>query len=199
MLRYLSVFFILMIFMGCSPKYKVISEYKPSTSSEFKVCLAECKLDKSLCQSRCTTQHKLCMSLAYNKAKKLYDKKDLHYKEEYKKYILALEEFKNRQKIFLYKEKQLNDDYNYFSKECKKKKDTYACRREDEIYKNLLELKTNAPKRPEEPKRVEFEEILKFFNSSCSNECSCDKDFDICYESCGGIIKRYKICIENCD
>jgi len=51
--------------------------------------------------------------------------------------------------------------------------------------------------RPQKPTlESETQRIVK---ASCSNNCACDKNYRLCYTSCGGVVKSRKVCVKNCN
>lgn len=37
------------------------------------------------------------------------------------------------------------------------------------------------------------------YTSQCNQSCGCDDMFNMCYQTCGGVIKENKICVAFCD
>jgi len=200
MLKYLflSLSFILFI-TGCAPEYMVKNIYIPPIGKKAKVCIDKCEQKRDICQSRCNTQYNECLNRAFNRAKDIKAILDRHYQVRYNKYLEKLNNYNLKMFDWQNEYDQNYKDWQYFRDKCKTTRDSYACSREYDLRYIIRRYLKTKPKEPKAPHKKSFEQILSNEQKLCINNCSCQKDFDICFLNCGGEIQMKKICIRNCD
>jgi hypothetical protein len=197
---YKIILVIVAVFLvGCSPRYIVKNQYIPSSHDGFSQCISVYEEEKNMCEQSCRADYQICLDTAYQRAKTIYDDELRKYHISYDDYLFEFRSYKIYKYEFDINYRNLRRDYNYFSNECSEKKSSYTCRRKNELLNSMNVMKRHKLRRPIMPNKPSFDMILRAQQSYCVSDCSCDKSFDIGYESCGGKIISYKYCVENCD
>ena len=195
---FFSLTFVLFI-TGCAPEYAIKNIYIPPIGQKAKECINGCDIAKQECQSKCDMRYNQCLNDAYERAKDIQALMDMRYKKRYNKYLKRLNEYNSKMFDWQNQYDKSYQDWNYFRNRCKTSKDRYACNRADDLNYFIREMIRNKPIEPKPPIQKSFSEILSQEQSRCTNECGCQKDFDICFLNCGGSIQMRKICVKNCD
>lgn len=198
MFRWLVISFSILFLVGCAPTYKVQKHYIFPNDNASKKCLDNCRIKKDICKRDCETNYKKCLDSAYEKAQDIYSLSDMEYQRKYNEYRNDFNRYYISLSVWQRSYDQSYKDFIYFSKQCKKFKQKYACKRKIELDYTLRRLLETKPKEPTKPTRSSFEEILSKQQLYCKNNCECDDEYDICFNGCGGKIVVEKICIENC-
>ncbi len=198
MYKYILIFISLFL-VGCSPKYVTKNQYIAPKEKNFSQCARKCEIKKIECLKEAKKEYKTCLNKAYLRAKEISDEEFLKYDRDYEDFLLEFQDFKNYKYTFDKDYRNIESDYNYFLKECYSKKDSFTCRRKDELRGSLLLMQKDMIKQPREPKRPSFNGILKAQQNLCRFDNSCSKNFDICYVNCGGEVIPYRFCVKNCD
>lgn len=191
--------FIVFFLVGCSPKYVTKNQYIAPKDKDFSQCVNKCEIKKKECIRESNKEYKTCLNTAYLRAKEISDGQFIKYDRDYEDFLLEFRDFKNYKYIFDKDYRKIVSDYNYFLKECHSKKDSFTCRRKDELKQSLSLMKRDMVKEPKEPKIPSFSAILKSQQNLCRLDNSCSTSFDICYVNCGGKVIPYRLCINNCD
>ncbi len=194
-LRTVWLFFICMLILSCSPRYKVEKIYIPPKGKE--KCVENCRDRLDTCLKTCDRKYESCLKEAVKQAKEIYEKQLRLYKENYKRYLSLYETYlKDIDKwLKAYKEAQIN--YEYYRKKCVVDKSFCS---EKEVYKRILEkLKEIKPEKPSKPEKPVYSDILETQKRLCDKSCQCRENFDICFQSYGGKILIKRICVENCE
>jgi len=200
MMRNIFLFIIfVLLFAGCAPEYMVKNIYIPPVGNKAKVCIDGCQRKRDICQSKCDAQYNQCLNSAFNRAKDIKAVEDVNYNKRYKRYLEKLRNY--HQNMFDWQNYYDQDykDWRYFKNGCKANHNTYACKREIDLRYAIRNLLTNKPQEPKMPYKKSFDEIVKNEQRFCQKDCSCQKDYDICFLNCGGEIQMKKICVSNCD
>ena len=181
---------------SCGPKYKVVKSYIPPKDE---ACVEKCKLRLAECKNRCFENYRKCLKESTERAKKIYEAlyedyqrslQDYHF--QYREYLFTLERFKRI-------ERSLKEDYEFYNRICTKYKDREACRRRNYLKRFLRNLSYEKPLKPLKPVKPKYQRILSKERKTCSCDCGCMQDYDVCFQSCGGRIETKRICVEDCD
>ncbi len=187
-MKYLLAFF-LILFSGCSAKYKVVKEYNlPQDSENSKICIGLCQTKKIDCQTKCKSEFDICKIEANKVAQK-------NYEDEVKLYTAKLESYVNDMSSinvnyiydpffydpYYYNQSIFLSGYPYY----------YA------PYPRAI-FHQSAPMRAKPRKPSLEREQLKAQMKLCNIDCGCNNNYDDCFRGCGGVISHKKICIENC-
>ena len=196
MIRISLLFFILIVLISCSPKYKIEKIYHPPTD---KTCLEKCQTDYQRCQNICQKNYTNCLEKSIERAKTVHSQLQKEYQirlvEYYKNYDLYIQKSEDYRKQLI----TLKDNYKFYERLCIQYKDKESCQKRDKVKNYIKQLEINRPVPPEKPARVKFNSVLERERKACSCDCGCKEIFDACYQSCGGKVEIKKICIEHCD
>lgn len=185
--------------VGCSPVYVTKSQYIAPKKDGFSACVQTCEIKKEDCIKASKIEYQICIDSAYSRAKDISNVELYKYDKAYENYLIEFRDFQNYKHAYDRDYRQIELDYNYFLKECYKKKSSFSCRRELELKNRLYKMKRDRLKRPREPKKPSFNKILLSQQNLCRVDDSCSKSFDICYVNCGGEVIPYRFCVKNCD
>ncbi len=200
MIKYIFSFFIFILFLtGCAPEYAIKQVYIPPVGKKAKQCIRGCRISYEKCNINCNSIYNQCLNDAFQRAKDIKNIDDEQYQEKYNEYLQKLHEYNLKNFNWQNEYNQNYKDYLYFKNRCATHHDNYACNREDDLSYTIQELLNTKPKKPIQPKEESFNEIVANEQGVCSNNCGCNKNFDICFLNCGGEIQMKKICISNCD
>lgn len=188
-----------LFFAGCAPRYVVKNQYVPLQTEEFSLCVSAYEAEKTICEQNCRVEYQMCLDNAYERAKNIHESQLVKYNELYNNYLFEFRVYQRHQHNFNTNYRSLERDYKYFSHECNKKKNGFPCKRRNELMHSMEMMKRDRFRRPRVPKKPSLNSIVRSQQSYCVSDCSCSKNFDIGYESCGGKIISYKYCVENCD
>lgn len=198
-MRYVLIVLVGVVFLGCSARYEVRNEYKPSSKQGFSECIQGCKKEKLACEKSAEANYQKCLGSAYERAKEISDDALREYDSEYERYLVLQRDYRYFKDSYDRTYNNLEADLSYFSSTCKAKKERYSCDRAKEIQIRLDMLKKEIPAKPKEPQKPIFSQILSKQQNYCRKDDSCAKDFDICYIGCGGEVVPYRLCVANCD
>lgn len=198
MFKYILIVFTIFL-VGCSPKYVVKNEYVPLATEKFNVCVNQCEIQKTDCDNNCVVQYEKCIANAYVRAKDIVSIEMIKYSRDYDSYLLAMRDYRHYKYKFDRQYIKTNKDYDYFTHECKNKKDKYACKRKQELNILIRDMNRNKLRQPRSPRKPSFNQILNEQQSYCKKDCGCSSTFDRCYVGCGGEVIPYRLCVENCD
>lgn len=198
-MRYILFFIVLVFSVGCSPKYVIKNQYIPPKEPSMLSCVNICAKDKTLCLQNCQTTYNICEQSAYSRAKDISNMENLKYEKSYAHYLYALKRYKQELLFWQQTFDKRYMDFSYFTKKCQNDKDKFACKRQQELYKELNNIKANKPFEPSLPLKPRFSDIYNQELQSCSKSCHCESIYDSCFVSCGGEIIPYKMCVSNCE
>jgi hypothetical protein len=195
----IALVFIAMFFVGCSPKYVTKIKYVPSVNDGFSQCLVKYEREKDVCVQDCNANYQFCLDSAYQKSQNIYEVELAKYNVDYENYLFDFRKYRDYKYEFDKQYRLIQNDYNYFFNECKVKKDSFTCRRTNELRNSLEIMQRDRLRRPKEPKKPSLNKISKNQQSFCKSDCGCSTNFNIGYENCGGQVIFQKYCVENCD
>lgn len=197
---YKYILILVSIFLvGCSPVYVTKNQYIAPKDKEFSKKVSICEVKKKECDSECRSEYQGCLDSAYLRAKDISNEEFKKYDIDYEEYLIELRDYKYYKYEFDKNYMRIQNDYSYFYKECNSKKEAYACERKNELKDTLNMLKRDKLRKPKEPRKPFFDNILRKQQKLCANDCGCSRSFDICYVNFGGEVIPYKFCIENCE
>jgi len=197
--KYLFLSILAIFFMGCGPRYVIKTEYIAPRDQASKECTDKCLFQKTQCERDCERRYNNCLSMAFDRAKRVERRLDSEYQRRYNEYINKLDEYNYNISVWQSSYDQNSRDWHYFHKRCKKHGDRYACKRCKELKVVVDTLLQNKPQRPTPPVKPNFNQILVKQQSMCRRDCGCQSDYNACFTNCGGEIVLHKICVENCD
>lgn len=174
-----------LFFAGCAPRYVVKNQYVPLQTEEFSLCVSAYEAEKTICEQNCRVEYQMCLDNAYERAKNIHESQLVKYNELYNNYLFEFRVYQRHQHNFNTNYRSLERDYKYFSHECNKKKNGFPCKRRNELMHSMEMMKRDRFRRPRVPKKPSLNSIVRSQQSYCVSDCSCSKNFDIGYESCG--------------
>ncbi|WP_154724311.1 hypothetical protein [Thiothrix nivea] len=188
----------LVFLSACAPQYETRYELTPPTSTAGLACLNRCQTQTQACNQQCSQQYAQCGVQAGQQAKlalpgqlKDYDSKLNVWQNDMERYEsdLRFYEMEVRQREVL-------ADLNRFA--CDRDgKDSASCVRHPSRLHSSWLYEPRSPGSP--PSRPTLEsETARIRNLSCSQDCKCDGQYRQCYASCGGTVKPYQFCTDNC-
>ncbi len=183
-MQYIFILLSALFFLGCSPKYKTVSEYVSPPTEEGKECLSECQKQYGSCKEICEANFEICKVKAAKVAKENYDKK-MH------EYVILLEQYVDQMRMY-----DLERDLYYFGGYY-----GYGYGYGNFGYYNPYQMFWAYPStlyRPLPPIKPSLNQEIKLAEKQmCQVDC-CTKTFDECYVRCGGVIKDKEVCVKNC-
>ena len=184
---------------SCAPKYKIVHDYTPPTSTYGLSCLnKQCHKENSHCKHQCQTQFNNCLIKQehdaagdYNHILNEYHVKLEHYHNELEYYFQDKEHYRKNKKFLKHKQEHALE-------QCKNKNlSKEKCPSYKRIKKKLNRL--NKPYKPVKPHKPSLQQVIAEYQRSCQSDCQCKQGFNQCYVGCGGQVNSRKICIDNCD
>ncbi len=192
----LLILSIVLILVSCGSKYSVVKNYIPSGNKE---CVEQCKIRLAGCKTKCLEDYRTCLKESVDRAKKIYEVLYEDYRNKLEDYHLQYREYLFTLEKFRVIESSLREDYEFFSRICKKYKDKEACKRRNYLKKHLRKIHFDRPLKPLKPVKPDYRQILVKERKACVCDCGCMQEYDVCFQSCGGRIETKRICVENCD
>ncbi len=183
-MKYFFILITVIFISGCSPKYKIATDYIPPTSADAPVCLQSCEAKLKTCQSECQAKFEPCKLKANAHAKKVYNQKMANYVKELENYADVVEDYEFRMEMRYMRYGLYDYPFGPF----------YGVY--DPFYIDPFPYYGHNTRKPRKPS-LEAEE-LKAQAQMCNIDCGCSLSYDTCYKGCGGKIISKKICIENC-
>ncbi len=178
-MQYIFIVLSALFFIGCSPKYKVVSEYEVPKSQSAKACLIECQKQYGSCKEICSANLEICKTKAYKVAKQNFDRL-------MQSYVLQLERYTREMQFY-----ELERELYYFN--------GFYSRGYGYYPRGMMWTFPFYMNRPMIPLRPTLENEIRLAEKQmCSVDCGCTKAYDECYVGCGGIIKDKEVCVENC-
>ncbi|QQZ30773.1 hypothetical protein HMY34_19555 [Thiothrix subterranea] len=189
----------LWLLSGCAPQYETRYEFTPPTSTGGLSCLNRCETQTRTCNLQCNLQYGQCSAKAEQQAKaelpaKLseYDTRLAAWQRERERYETDLRfyEMELRQRELQHDLRRLTCDRDG--------KESASCLHHHSLLNGMSSL--NEPRRPDNmpEKPTLTSETVRIRELICSSECQCDTQYRQCYTSCGGAVKPYQFCVENC-
>jgi len=183
-MRYLLSFMAVLLFLGCTPKYRVVNSYIPPQNETAPTCLNTCQIKLDACKKSCKAKFDTCKVKAEVAAKENYKKKMVIYQAKLEQYARDMEMVELERSLYY-------DDFYYSGL------GYYGggfYRPHSLFWASPMPL--FVPHRPIRP-TIE-KEIQNAQMQMCEIDCGCTQSYDNCFISCGGEIKSKKVCIKNC-
>lgn len=192
---FLLAFLIALFISSCGPKYKVVKSYIPPKNE---ACLKRCKERLAECKKECLENYRKCLKESTERAKRVYEALYEDYRRSLEDYYARYREYLHALERFRWIERNLREDYSFYDRICKKFKDSEACRRRDYLKRLLKQLPYEGPLKPVRPTKPNYKAVLAEERMACSCDCGCTKEYDLCFQACGGRIEVKRVCVENC-
>lgn len=186
-------------FIGCGPKFVVNKEYVAPQGDGSTACITVCEQERRDCEFTCKGDYETCMNRAGSRANIVYQKALNSYEHAYAVYEEDLYFYKKKRQKHEKQTQFIIRDYEFFTQQCSKHKEPYACKRQDELRKTLHQLKLSLPLRPSPPRSPVFSRILEQEQRGCHNQCGCLIQYDSCFSRCGGKVLFHKECVDGCE
>lgn len=182
-MQYIFIFISTLFFLGCSPKYKTVSEYIVPSSEAGKACLAECQKQYGSCKEICNANFDICKVKAYEVAQQNFDRKMQYY-------IAQLEQYATQMQMY-----ELERELYYFDGFY-----GHGFRYPGYYYPHRMFFGYSFSMiRPLKPIRPTLEHEIRLAEQQmCKIDCGCTKTYNECYVRCGGVIKKTEVCTKNC-
>jgi hypothetical protein len=184
---------------GCAPQYETRYALTPPTSTGGLACLQGCEAKSRSCNLQCSQQYGQCSTRAEQQASnelpervKEYDSKLAAWQQEMNRYETELRFYEME-----LHQREMQEDLRRLTCE-RDGKESASCRDHHARLHALSPLSTpdrpgSAPEKP-----TLANESARIRDLTCSNECQCDDQYRLCYSSCGGTVKPYQFCVQNC-
>lgn len=184
---------------ACSPQYETRYELIPPTHAAGLVCLNACEAKARSCNQQCSQQQEQCSNRAAQQAAlelperlKEYDTKLAEWQQAMARYETDLRFYEME-----LRQRELQEDLRRLT--CQRDgKNSASCLDHHNRLHTLPLLA--APQRPENApeKPTLSSETARIRTQTCTQDCSCEAQYRQCYSSCGGTVKPYQFCVENC-
>ncbi len=182
-MKYVILFFTLIFFSACTPKYKTTYSYIPPATPNAQACVKECGEKLATCKALCKSNFEICAKKAEQIGKKNYEQKMQGYYRALEQYTRQMEMYQMQRDLFWY------DDFYYYDRGI----GFYA-----PFGPRLLLGPSPAYTYPRPVKPNLQQEILQAQLKNCRIDCKCTDAYDNCFRGCGGKVVQKKVCIENC-
>ncbi|CAA6812141.1 MAG: Unknown protein [uncultured Sulfurovum sp.] len=198
-MRFFLLTLTLFLLTACSPKYEIKTHYTPPSDAQGKTCVQSCSNDKRMCQANCNMKYDQCLATAQKGASDAFPSLMNEYQDVLSDYQYAMDRYNLEMDSWTREEQRVHRDFEHYRSTCHKKpKNSYECRRSNELDSQLRSLEDHQPIAPSRPIKPSLASEIKQAQKNCSNRCGCTKSYDNCFGSCGGKLRYEKICIENC-
>jgi hypothetical protein len=186
------------LFLGsCGPTYTTHNEYVPPSTPQALSCLRQCNAKLNACQNSCDTRKQSCLLKAKHMANISLPIQEKEYVNKLELYIAEKKHYDLEKRERHHQLSRLEMDYDVYSNRCKK--DAYYCTRQNEVKRELRDLKYAATtKAPAHPTKPTLASETQRHQANCTSDCSCKPRYNSCYTSCGGQIVPHQICTHNC-
>ena len=173
-MKYILTFILVLLFSGCSAKYKTLKEYHKANASITQ--LNQCQTQLKSCQKRCEAKFNRCKVKADKIAQNKYEKALKDYYKELEAYANALNEYNlERDMEFVF----YDDPFCYGRSPFYHRRVFY-----DPFWYSYRPFPLRKPQKPS------FEQMkLKEESLICDLDCGCGKSYDSCFINSGGEIK----------
>lgn len=184
---------------GCAPQYEVRYAFTPPVSASGLSCLNRCDTQTRACNLQCEQQFSQCSAKAEQQAKATlpallseYDTHLMGWQREMERYETDLRFYDME-----LRQRELQQDLRQMTCE-RDGKESSSCHHQHALLRGLPFL--NEPRRPDSaPNRPTLaSETARIRDLTCSKTCQCDEEYRQCYTSCGGAVKPYQFCVQNC-
>lgn len=187
------------LLVGCAPQYETRYALTPPMSTSGLSCLSRCDTQTRACNLQCSQQYGQCSAKAEQQARTElpsqlsdYDTRFTAWQRENDRYATDLRFYEME-----LHQRELQEDLRRITCE-RDGKESANCQQQYTLVHNLPFL--NEPHHPDvAPERPNLAtETVRIRALTCSNECKCDDQYRQCYSGCGGTVKPYQFCVENC-
>jgi hypothetical protein len=183
-MKYFFIFMSALFFIGCSPKYRSVSQYTMPKSEAGKACLVECQKKQASCKEICKANFEICKVKAEKAAHESYEKKMHEYTIRLEQYASDVEMFELERS--LYYDGFYGYGYGYYGRGFYNPRYMFWA----------SPMPLFVPKKPVKPSLAA--EIQAAEMKMCRIDCGCTKSYDDCFVGCGGEVKTKQVCIKNC-
>jgi hypothetical protein len=189
----------ILLICSCAPKYKIVHDYTPPTSTYGLSCLnKQCHKQNLYCQNLCLEQYTHCQQLQEQNAIDDFNQILGEYYAKLELHQSKLDLYFQKQKIYLQDKKFLKRKQKHALEQCESKQlNKHNCPNYKKFKKKLKKL--NKPYKPHKPFKPTLRQTIVDYQKFCHNDCQCKENFNQCYVGCGGQVNSRKICIDNCD
>ncbi len=181
-MKYLFLILSIVIFGGCSPKYKVIYNYTQPGDQSGKECVKTCKEKLATCKAICKSNFDICKVKAHKIAKKIYEEKLQDYSNALERYANEVEMYNLEQNLYYFN--NYNDRPFFYWRPAGP---YWIWGPTGGIYS------LQKPVKPSLAAEIQEAEMRY-----CPIDCKCQDSYNECFSECGGKVEVKRICIENC-
>jgi len=190
---------IVFLLAACSPRYEIKTHYTLPTDEQGKQCVKTCSNERKVCQANCNMAQDKCLARTKESATDAYPSLMNEYQDVLREYNYENSRYELEIASWEREERRLHQDFEHYRSSCRNKsKNSYECRRSHELDNELMSLENHEPIAPNRPVKPSLANEIKNAQRTCSNSCSCEKEYDSCFVSCGGKLDYEKFCVENC-
>ncbi len=179
---FLLLFWSIILFGGCAPKYRTAYTYIEPRNPQIQSCIEGCEAKRAACRERCEKAFKTCRKNAEAIGRRNYEQKLQDYYRKLEAYTAQLRRYELERDLFYGRGFYYGDGFGY----------------RGPFYGPVWWGPSPALTLPRPVKPNLQNEILQAELKHCRVDCGCTEKFDTCFEGCGGKIIRKKVCIENC-
>lgn len=184
---------------GCAPQYETRYAFTPPTSTGGLSCLTGCEAQTRTCNLQCSQQYAQCSAKAEQQAQTALPAQLSDYDTQLASWQRTMDRYETDRRFYEMELHQRELQHDLQRLTCEKDgKESASCLHQHSLLQGLPLL--NEPSRPDKApeKPTLASETARIRDLICSNECKCDDQYRQCYTSCGGAVKPYQFCVENC-
>lgn len=184
---------------GCTPQYETRYAFSPPASTSGLSCLNRCDGQTRACNTQCSQQFGQCSAKAAQQAQVELPAKMTDYETRLSAWQREMERYETEQRFYAMELRQRELQHDLQRLTCDRDgKASASCLHHQGLLHGMPLL--HEPNRPDSaPDKPDLaSETARIRNLTCSNECKCDDDYRQCYTSCGGAVKPYPFCVQNC-
>lgn len=193
---------LVLLLAGCvSPQYQTNYRFTPPPAGAGKVCLTRCDASLAQCKNQCAAKTSQCLIKARAQAQT--------------ELPVLLSAWERDMAVWEEAMERYETDLRFWEMEMRQRRlmrdlqrDLHRCRPGERNYTRFprhsgVSYPDYYWDRPESPgpapKRPTLEsETARIQAASCPTDCGCDNNYRQCYESCGGNVQPYQVCVKNC-
>ena len=185
------------VFLSSCATYKIAHDFTPPATKEGLVCLTGCQSQLKQCNRSCSIQFKQCAVKAEQQAKILLPGLLVAYPRQLKLWLKAREDYRRELDWYEFRRDMAESRRESRIDRCEKKGATRrACYNKFDAHYFSHDRPSFTLQKPVKPSLAS--EATNIRKASCSSNCACNKNYRLCYGSCGGVVKSKKVCIKNC-
>jgi hypothetical protein len=200
--RVVVIVVLALIVAGCGPKYKLVKQRQaPPDSQTASDCMRECRIQNNTCTYRCSSERGVCLEEQKQRAVADWPNKLELFNAEMQTYHAEKSLYEQETRRINAQKNSLVSTFNTYKYKCQNSIFNRAayCSQAETARLQLLSVLAENPKEPRKPKKWSLDKLTAEYQESCPQECSCEKSFDTCFESCGGTIETKRICVSGCE